>query len=606
MTESGDSSSGSIDFEAQTKPLASYFDAILNEENLEHENSAYQAMAKEISGLIGLGAGAECEEPNVIDCESGWEDAESYNAESEMRMIENSSAYQAMAKEIAELISPSPTSCDSGATECSNSEICIRADFRPSEEKTLLTIMGAYACVLSDIIANFSINAGSGDSSSSTETDTILKYLEEDWKLYLQSLNQNFTPSSNFDFNRLLCGAGASSTAAGNAVMSSSCGSLTELLYRCALAVSQGNDRLATDLLAELRQNSSPYRTPTERMAHYFMEALVARMSGTGEQLYTVISNNCPSAVATFKATRLYFENCPYIKLTHFFSMGTVLDAFEGATRVHVVFYGIQYGTQFPGLMHHLAHRPGGPPHLRITGIDHPHPGNDPDLKVKETGRRLTGFAKTYNVPFEFVGLAGSWESFTARDMNLRDDEVLAVCSDRLHTLLDESVMATSPRELVLRRIRSMNPKVFVFVGLNGGHNAPFFMTRFRESVKHYSAIFDGMEISMPPDDPDRLIIEKEFFGLQILNIIACEGQARIERAEPYRQWQNRLQRAGFSLRPLNPNVFSKITDMMCTFHKDYGVGNDEGWFLMGINNEIVHACSVWEPKISSSLRQFS
>jgi len=91
-------------------------------------------------------------------------------------------------------------------------------------------------------------------------------------------------------------------------------------------------------------------------------------MSGTGEQLYTVISNNCPSAVATFKATRLYFENCPYIKLSHFFSMGTVLDAFEGATRVHVVFYGIQYGTEFPGLMHRLAERPGGAPHLRITG----------------------------------------------------------------------------------------------------------------------------------------------------------------------------------------------------------------------------------------------
>lgn len=146
--------------------------------------------------------------------------------------------------------------------------------------------------------------------------------------------------------------------------------------------------------------------------------------------------------------------------------------------------------------------------------------------------------------------------------------------------------------------------QVFVFVGLNGGYNAPFFMTRFRESVKHYSAIFDGMEISMPPDDPDRVIIEREFFSRQLLNIIACEGQTRVERAEPYRQWQNRLQRAGFTLRPLNPHVFSKITAMMATFHKDYGVGKDEGWFLMGINNAIVHACSVWEPKISPSLRQ--
>jgi hypothetical protein len=48
------------------------------------------------------------------------------------------------------------------------------------------------------------------------------------------------------------------------------------LCRRCALAVSQGNDRLATDLLAELRLNSSPYGTATERLAHYLMEALVS------------------------------------------------------------------------------------------------------------------------------------------------------------------------------------------------------------------------------------------------------------------------------------------------------------------------------------------
>lgn len=146
--------------------------------------------------------------------------------------------------------------------------------------------------------------------------------------------------------------------------------------------------------------------------------------------------------------------------------------------------------------------------------------------------------------------------------------------------------------------------QVFVVIGVNGGYNAPFFMTRFRECVKHYSALYDGLEVSMAPDCADRVIIEKEFFGREILNIVACEGQARGERAEPYRQWQNRLQRAGFRLRPLDPNVFSKITAMMADFHQTYGVGKDDGWFLMGINNEIVHACSVWEPKTSPTLHQ--
>lgn len=96
-----------------------------------------------------------------------------------------------------------------------------------------------------------------------------------------------------------------------------------------------------------------------------------------------------------------------------------------------------------------------------MTVIDSASPGDDPASKLHETGRRLTAFAKDVNLPFEFVGLAGNWESFTARDMNLRDDDVLLVYSVGLHRLLDASVVASSPREVVLRRIRSINPKVY-------------------------------------------------------------------------------------------------------------------------------------------------
>lgn len=95
----------------------------------------------------------------------------------------------------------------------------------------------------------------------------------------------------------------------------------------------------------------------------------VAKLSGTGEKLYTAITNNCPSAATVFKAIRLYTENCPFLKLGHFFTIKSMVDAFEGATRVHVIFYGIGYGVEFPSLMQQLLQRPEGPPHLRITGI---------------------------------------------------------------------------------------------------------------------------------------------------------------------------------------------------------------------------------------------
>lgn len=241
LTDSADISSGSVDFEGQTQPLASYLDAILMDENLEeeksmlHETNAYQAMAKEISDLIGLESVVECEESDVVDFDSCWEGAESYNSQSGMCMLEESSAYQAMAKEIADLLSPDSTvPCNSGvSTDFSNNEIHVKADFRPTEEFAVRKMIEAYACLLSKHIADVSISSGNIDSSNEpVETNTILIYLDEDWKSYLQNLNRNFKPTSNLDFNRLLCGAGRSKALVDNVITSSSCGSLTELLYR--------------------------------------------------------------------------------------------------------------------------------------------------------------------------------------------------------------------------------------------------------------------------------------------------------------------------------------------------------------------------------------
>lgn len=143
--------------------------------------------------------------------------------------------------------------------------------------------------------------------------------------------------------------------------------------------------------------------------------------------------------------------------------------------------------------------------------------------------------------------------------------------------------------------------QVFVMLAVNANYNAPFFMTRFRESMKYYSTMFDAMEVSMPTNDPDRVTLEKEYYGREILNIVACDGLDRVERAEPYRQWQSRTQRAGFSQKPLPHILVLKIQAMMGSFHQDYGVGEDGPWFLMGWKNQIVRAMTVWEPTPASS-----
>jgi hypothetical protein len=94
------------------------------------------------------------------------------------------------------------------------------------------------------------------------------------------------------------------------------------------------------------------------------------------------------------------------------------------------------------------------------AGID-VQPGEKPSSKILKAGTRLAEFAKLWGVSFEFHALAEKWESVTPAQLSLRSDEVLAVhCQNRLRNLLDESIMAASPRKIVLDRIRSMNPKV--------------------------------------------------------------------------------------------------------------------------------------------------
>jgi hypothetical protein len=101
------------------------------------------------------------------------------------------------------------------------------------------------------------------------------------------------------------------------------------------------------------------------------------------------------------------------------------------------------------------------------AGIDKPQSGFTPSAKIRETGRRLARLAECKGVPFEYHAIAEKWEAITPAHLMLREDEVLAVnCMFRLRHTLDETVTAASPRETLLNRIRSMNPKVCLLASL--------------------------------------------------------------------------------------------------------------------------------------------
>lgn len=373
---------------------------------------------------------------------------------------------------------------------------------------------------------------------------------------------------------------------------------LRSLLITVAQAVAADDHRTANELLKKVRLHSSPFGDGTQRLAHCFADGLEARLAGTGSQIYKGFVSKRTPATDVLKAYHLLLAACPFKKMSNFVSNRTIMDLSAKATRLHVIDFGIHYGFQWPTLIQRIALRAGGPPQLRITGIEFPQPGFRPAAGVEETGRRLAAYAETFRVPFEYNAIAKKWETITPEELKIDRDEFLVVnCLYRGKNLLDESVAVDSARSRVLNLIRRINPDIFIHGVVNGAYNAPFFVTRFREALFHFSSMFDMLETVVPREDRERMLIEKEIIGREALNVIACEGWERVERPESYKQWQVRNMRAGFVQLPFDRELVKKAAwKVKSSYHKDFVIDEDGRWLLQGWKGRTIFAISVWKP----------
>nr|XP_043609288.1 scarecrow-like protein 30 [Erigeron canadensis] len=373
---------------------------------------------------------------------------------------------------------------------------------------------------------------------------------------------------------------------------------LRTLLSLCAQSVSANDQRGATDLLKRIREHASPTGDGMQRLAHYFSAGLEARMAGSGTGIYKALLSKPTSAVDVLKAYHLFLSRVPFTKLSHFVSNKTIMHMAHNKKKVHIIDFGILYGFQWPSLIQLLSTRPGGPPELRITGIDFPCPGFRPSQRVEETGSRLANYAETFSVPFKFKAIAQKWETIRMEDLELDYGETLVVnCGYRFRNLLDETVIVDSPRNKVLDLIRKMNPDIFIQGIVNGSYSAPFFVTRFREALFFFSSLFDMLEATVDRDTEERMLVEKTFWGREAMNVIACEGGERIERPETYKQWQVRNQRSGFRPLAFDPEILKMAKDKSRSgYHKDFMIDEDGHWLLQGWKGRIIYAISCWQP----------
>ncbi|CAO1943911.1 unnamed protein product [Urochloa humidicola] len=372
------------------------------------------------------------------------------------------------------------------------------------------------------------------------------------------------------------------------------------LLILCAEAVATNDRRGAADLLERIKRHSSPTGDGMDRLAHCFAEGLEARLAGTGSQVYRSLMAKRASMVVVLKAYQLYMASCCFLLVKHLFSNKTIYNAVAGRKKLHIIHYGLDRGLQWPDLLRWLARRDGGPPEVRLTCIDNPWPGFRPSQHIEDTGNWLSEVARKIGVPFKFHGIVvnNKLEVVQVEDLDIDPDEVLVVNSMlHMQTLMDESVVVErpNPRDMVLSTIRKMRPSVFIHTVSNGSHSSAFFMTRFREALQSFAALFDMMDTIAPRDDDRRLLVERDLFAGCVTNIIACEGMDRVLRAQSYKQWQARTQRAGLRQLPLDPEIVQMIKDKVKEeYHRSFMIDEDQRWLLQGWKGRVLYALSTW------------
>ncbi|KAF2570003.1 hypothetical protein F2Q70_00005515, partial [Brassica cretica] len=367
----------------------------------------------------------------------------------------------------------------------------------------------------------------------------------------------------------------ATGRAKGSKAIKSNVVDLRSLLTQCAQAVASFDHRRATEKLKEIRSNSSNSGDGIQRLAFYFAEALEARITGIiSPPLCTAFPSSTTSMVDILKAYKLFVHVCPIYVADYFAANKSIYELALNSTKLHIIDFGVLYGFQWPCLLLALSKRPGGPPKLRVTGIELPQSGFRPSDRVEETGRRLKRFCDMFNVPFEFNFIAKKWESITLDEITIIPGETTVVnCIHRLQYTPDETVSLDSPRDTVLKLFRDINPDLFVFAEINGTYNSPFFMTRFKEALFHFSSLFDMFDTTIQAEDEykNRALLERELLVRDAMSVISSEGAERFARPETYKQWRVRLLRAGFRPAMISREILKGAKEIVRKrYHKDF------------------------------------
>ncbi|XP_024516667.1 DELLA protein GAI-like [Selaginella moellendorffii] len=352
---------------------------------------------------------------------------------------------------------------------------------------------------------------------------------------------------------------------------------LIHLLFACGACLGREDDKSAKaeEFLNQIRMlllSMGDSAGAIGRVAAYFVEGLSRR----------ILFGSLPAAQAEEADPAFlesFYRTCPFLKFGHFTANQAMYEELEEERSVHIIDFEFGLGVQWPPLIQMLAIRPGGPPSLRLTAIAPDHL----QFQVHHTGNRLARFAASIGVDLQFQTVN------SIASVLVYPGEALAVNSMlHLHRLVDDSL------DSVLASVRRLSPKIFTLLEQDASHNSPDFDNRFNECLHYYSAIFDS--IYQQFGQVEQAVLESEaHLGREIVNILACEGRARVERHERLEQWTRRMSGMGFKPRHLGSNAYNQAATFLTIFPGGgHTIQETAGCLTLGWQSRTLFAASAW------------
>ncbi|XP_030510436.2 scarecrow-like protein 18 [Cannabis sativa] len=291
---------------------------------------------------------------------------------------------------------------------------------------------------------------------------------------------------------------------------------MRQLVTRCADLISHSDLTAAHRLISILSANSSPYGDSMERLLHQLSKALLHQIQ--------IIQNQNPidhyyDLEALHSSYLTLNQITPFIRFCHLTANQAILEVIDHTQHhsLHIIDFDIMHGLQWPPFMQALSER-----HpmlrLRITAT-----GTDLSL-LRRTGDRLLRFAQSLGLHFQFQPFllprnhpphliinalisSGGTSSSRAKD----DDEALAVNC----VLYLQRVVAKEEVEMFLNSIKGvLNPTVVTI--------AERCISRYYldGALEHYSAIFESLEATLPPNSRERVEVEQVWLGREIMEVM--------------------------------------------------------------------------------------